>query len=96
MVVPDDRQAGAQGVLGGIQTLVAGIAAPVIGFTYEHAGRAVAYPLAAGSMVALLGAGLLLAGRPAWSMREARAADPDLADVTVPVLPEHPRPAARD
>jgi MFS family permease len=70
MAVPDDRQAGAQGVLGGIQTLVAGIAAPVIGFTYEHAGRGVAYPVAAASMVVLLVAGLLIAGRPAWSMRE--------------------------
>lgn len=97
MVVPDDRQAGAQGVLGGIQTLVAGIAAPVIGFTYEHAGRAVAYPVAAGSMVVLLGAGLLLAGRPGWSMRESPgAAAVDLAEVTVPVLPEHPQSSPSD
>src|SRR5690606_7278667 len=39
LVVPVERQAGAQGVLGGAQTLVAGIAAAVIGVIYEHAGR---------------------------------------------------------
>ena len=43
MVVPTERQAGAQGVLGGLQTLTAGITAPIIGALYEHAGRTTAY-----------------------------------------------------
>ena len=62
LVVPPERQAGAQGVLGGIQTLIAGITAPIIGVLYEHSGRALAYSVAAISMVVLIGAGMLLAG----------------------------------
>ncbi|MFV0306970.1 MAG: MFS transporter [Desertimonas sp.] len=62
LVVPGERQAGAQGVLGGLQVLIAGITAPVIGTLYEHAGRAVAYGTAAGMMIVLTGAGWLLAG----------------------------------
>ena len=70
LVVPPERQAGAQGVLGGIQTLVAGVAAPIIGVLYEHSGRALAYTAAAAAMVALVGAGLVLAG-PSRRLRDA-------------------------
>ncbi|HQV58333.1 MAG TPA: hypothetical protein PKV27_09995, partial [Ilumatobacteraceae bacterium] len=68
MVVAGDRQAGAQGVLGGMQTLVAGLSAPLIGSIYQHHGRTVAYTAAAAMMVALIIAGLWLA-RPAWGIR---------------------------
>jgi MFS family permease len=62
MVVPAERQAGAQGVLGGIQTLVAGITAVVIGVIYEHAGRLAAYSTSAAAMLALVGIAWVLAG----------------------------------
>lgn len=74
LVVPAERQAGAQGVLGGIQVLVAGVAAPVIGALYEVHGRAVAYTAAAVGMVLLVVGGLLLAG-PAWRLRDEAGAD---------------------
>jgi MFS family permease len=61
MVVPTDRQAGAQGVLGGLQTLTAGIAAPIIGALYEHAGRATAYTVSACMMGALIVVGCVFA-----------------------------------
>jgi MFS family permease len=63
MVVPAERQAGAQGVLGGLQTLTAGIAAPVIGTLYEHAGRTTAYAVSAAMMLALIALGAVLARR---------------------------------
>jgi len=66
MVVPAERQAGAQGVLGGFQTLVAGIAAFVVGVLYEVHGRGVAYASAAVMMLVLLTVGIALAGS-AWS-----------------------------
>ncbi|HMJ78430.1 MAG TPA: MFS transporter, partial [Iamia sp.] len=78
LVVPADRQAGAQGVLGGIQVLVAGVTAPVIGALYEGHGRTVAYAVAAAGMVALVALGLTLAG-PDWRLRgEQDAGDQDL------------------
>jgi MFS family permease len=61
LVVPAERQAGAQGVLGGMQTLVAGITAVAAGVLYDHAGRTAAYAMSAGCMVALVGAGAYLA-----------------------------------
>jgi hypothetical protein len=61
MVVDRDRQAGAQGVLGGLQTLTAGITAPIIGTLYEHAGRATAYGVSAALMAVLIATGALLA-----------------------------------
>jgi MFS family permease len=62
MVVPAERQAGAQGVLGGFQTLTAGITAPIAGVLYEHSGRAAAYG------VVLVAVGSTMA-RSAWSIR---------------------------
>jgi MFS family permease len=61
MVVPAERQAGAQGVLGGMQTLTAGIAAPIIGTLYEHAGRATAYSVSASMMAVFVLVGCTLA-----------------------------------
>lgn len=82
LVVPPGRQAGAQGVLGGFQTLVAGITALVTGVLYENAGRTAAYAVSAAAMVTFVIVGVVLAGR-AWLLRdEARtgqvvsAADP--------------------
>src|SRR5262245_40381709 len=68
MVVPAERRAGAQGVLGGFETLTAGITAPIAGVLYEHAGRAAAYGVAAAAMVVLVAFGTTLA-RSAWSIR---------------------------
>lgn len=66
--VPAERQAGAQGVLGGAETLTAGLAALMTGVLYDHFGRAVAYGVSAVAMVTLVVIGVLLAG-PAWWMR---------------------------
>ncbi len=85
LVVPGERQAGAQGVLGGMQTLVAGIAALVIGAVYEHGGRTLAYSVSAAAMVAFVVAGVLLSGR-AWYLRD----DPGARARTV--LPDRPDP----
>ena len=68
MVVQTERQAGAQGVLGGLQTLAAGLTAPVIGAVYEHAGRTPAYLVTAGLMAILVGVGGFLA-RGSFSLR---------------------------
>ena len=57
MVAPDERQAGAQGMLGGAQTLVGGISALLAGELYEHYGRATAYAVCAVAMVVLVGVG---------------------------------------
>ena len=43
LVVPGERQASAQGLLGGVETLTAGITATAIGQIYQHFGRTVAY-----------------------------------------------------
>ncbi len=61
MAVPEERQAGAQGLMGASQALVAGIAAIAIGGIYDGAGRAMAYGVAAVGMVVLVIAALTLA-----------------------------------
>ncbi|MGA9278600.1 MFS transporter [Ilumatobacter sp.] len=68
MVVPDDRQAGAQGMLGASQALMAGVMAVVTGYVYETYGRTVAYSTVAGAIVVVTSIGLWLA-RGAWSLR---------------------------
>ena len=78
LVVAPERQAGAQGVLGGIQTLVAGVTAPIIGVLYEHSGRTLAYSVAAVSMVVLVVSGLVLAG-PDRRLRDAGGRDEERA-----------------
>ncbi len=54
MVAPAQRQAGAQGLLGGTQTLTGGIAAILAGQLYGHFGRGLAYTVCALLMVALV------------------------------------------
>ena len=69
MVVPEERQAGAQGVLGAAQAIMAGIMAALTGGIYEYFGRAAAYTVCAVAMLLLVGLGVWLA-RSAWSMRQ--------------------------
>ncbi|MEO6123256.1 MAG: MFS transporter [Ilumatobacteraceae bacterium] len=68
MVSPKDRQAGAQGMLGGAQTLVGGISALMAGELYDRYGRGTAYAVCAALMVLLVVVGLVLAG-PSWIFR---------------------------
>lgn len=70
LVVPTARQAGAQGVLGGFQTLTAGVVAIVTGVIYDHAGRTAAYSIAATMMAVFIVAGVWIA-RSAWHLRGA-------------------------
>lgn len=62
MTAPEHRQSGAQGVLGGMQALAAGVIAPVTGWLYEHHGQQTAYWFAAAIMVVMVVGGLILAG----------------------------------
>jgi predicted MFS family arabinose efflux permease len=75
LVVPPERQAGGQGVLGACATLTAGLTALLTGIIYEHAGRTAAYATAAGLMVTFVAIGVTLA-RAAWCLRGAPAAPP--------------------
>lgn len=61
-VAPVERQAGASGLLGGMQTLVAGIAATFAGATYEHLGRAAAFTITGVVMALMVVTGCVLAG----------------------------------
>ncbi|MEM8902245.1 MAG: MFS transporter [Actinomycetota bacterium] len=65
IVVPEHRQAGAQGLMGGAQALTAGITAIAIGATYDAFGRTAAYSLTAVGMVAMIVGGMALAA-PTW------------------------------
>ncbi len=64
-VAPIERQAGASGLLGGMQTLTGGIAATLAGVTYEHFGQATAFTTTAVVMVLMVTTGCILAG-PQW------------------------------
>lgn len=68
MVTPDSRHASAQGLLGGFQTLVAGLVAVLAGWLYEFHGRLVAYWVCSVLMVTLVVTALVLAG-PEWRSR---------------------------
>lgn len=68
MVAPAERQAGAQGVLGGMQTLTGGMAASFAGFSYESFGRTATFVIAGVIMGLLIAAARLLAG-DRWSIR---------------------------
>jgi MFS family permease len=59
---PVERQAGAQGLLGGLQTLTGGIAASFAGWSYDHLGRGPTFSITAIVMVILVLSGLALAG----------------------------------
>jgi len=82
MVVPGDRQAGAQGLLGGAQTLMAGLTALLAGVMYDNFGRATAYAVAGGTMLALVAGGLALTGS-AWRLRGGHGAVEPQAVVAV-------------
>lgn len=68
MTAPEERQAGAQGVLGGMQSLGAGIMAPIAGWLYETQGQRTTYWVAGGLILALVLGGLALA-RPALRLK---------------------------
>jgi len=68
MVVPEDRQAGAQGVLGAAQALAAGLMAIVTAALYDNFGRSTAYGVCAVVMLLFVGTGSWLA-RSEWSMK---------------------------
>ena len=68
MVVPTERQAGAQGVPGGLQMLTVGVTAPIIGALYEHAGRTTAYLVSACLMAVFITVGVVLA-RGSFALR---------------------------
>lgn len=72
--VPADRQAGAQGVLGAAQALVAGIMAVVTGAIYQAAGRAPAYTAAAIAMAVFVVIAMALAS-DTWPGRRYRSAE---------------------
>jgi MFS family permease len=76
IVGPPDRQAAAQGLLGGLQTLMGGLAATTAGWSYEHLGRGATFTGCGLLMVALVGLGSWLAG-PSWHSR------PDPVDAAV-------------
>ncbi|MEE9415945.1 MAG: MFS transporter [Acidimicrobiales bacterium] len=68
LVVPDSRQAGAQGVLGAASALAAGVTAILVGFLYENYGRTTAYTACTLLMLVLVALGLWLA-RSSWQLR---------------------------
>lgn len=65
---PPERQGGASGLLGGIQTLTGGVVALAASSTYEHFGRGVAFSATGIIMFTLVCIGCLLVG-PAYLRR---------------------------
>lgn len=76
MVVPNDRQAGAHGVIGAAQAIAAGIMASVTGVLYQEFGQATAYVVAATVMVVMTAWGLWLA-RSAWGISRPLSPRPE-------------------
>jgi MFS family permease len=69
---PPERQAAAQGLLSGLQTLTAGAAAVAAGTLYEQFGRATAYTVAALLMATMVvSARVLVRGTPYATMHRA-------------------------
>lgn len=68
MVVPEDRQAGAQGMLGASQAIAAGLMAIITAALYDQYGRTAAYTVAAIVMLVMVAAGAWLS-RDVWSLR---------------------------
>jgi len=62
MAAPTERQAGAQGLLGGMQTLTGGIAASLAGWSYDSFGRGTTFLATAVIMIVLIALGYSLAG----------------------------------
>jgi len=72
MVAPTERQAGAQGLLGGAQTLTGGVSASFAGLSYEILGRTVTFAIAAVVIASLITASRLLVGER-WGLRGAQS-----------------------
>ncbi|MEY3092510.1 MAG: hypothetical protein RIU67_1293 [Actinomycetota bacterium] len=62
MAAPAERQAGAQGLLGGMQTLTGGIGASLAGWSYDSFGRGTTYITTAAIMLVLIALGYSIAG----------------------------------
>ena len=62
IAAPAERQAGAQGLLGGMQTLTGGIAASLAGWSYDSFGRGTTFLTTAVIMLVLISLGYSLAG----------------------------------
>jgi MFS family permease len=60
---PPERQAGASGLLGGLQTLMGGIAAMSAGTMYEHFGQKFAFTATGVAMAILVALGCFLVGK---------------------------------
>jgi MFS family permease len=75
MVVPEERQAGAQGVLGAAQALSAGIMAVVTAVLYDNFGRTTAYLVCAAVMLLFVATGAWLS-RSAWSLKRPLHEEP--------------------
>ena len=60
---PPERQAGASGLLGGMQTLTGGLAAMAAGTMYEHFGQAFAFTATGVAMAILVSLGCVLVGK---------------------------------
>lgn len=86
ITVPEDRQAGAQGVLGGAQALAAGVMAVVTGTLYEQFGRTIAYAVCGAVMLTLVAIGVWLA-RSAWTLRRPLHVDEPVGPTPTPVAP---------
>lgn len=65
---PLERQAGAQGLLGGMETLAGGVAASFAGLAYDHLGRATTFIGTGAIMLTLIAVARILAGEH-WSVR---------------------------
>ena len=65
---PLERQAGAQGLLGGMETLAGGVAASFAGVAYDHLGRATTFIGTGAIMLVLIAGARILAGDN-WHVR---------------------------
>jgi MFS family permease len=65
---PLERQAGAQGLLGGMETLAGGVAASFSGVAYDHLGRTTTFSGTGAIMLTVILASRILAGDN-WSVR---------------------------
>ena len=75
MVAPSERQAGAQGLLGGAQTLTGGVSASFAGLSYEVLGRTTTFAITAVVMALLIVGARVLAGKR-WLTRGNTAVSP--------------------
>lgn len=94
MTVPDARQAGAQGVLGAAQSIMAGLMAMVTGVLYDNFGRGVAYATCALAMVTLIAIGSFLA-REGWGMNEANTSNGVISAANPPIRGQRKRVSGR-